>query len=161
MVNEIHRHADIGVRYGLTKSDVTLMMKTICRDCGRNTRTSERNVKSGKRPKSQSPSESPGPRVPPSRLALVLHHPPTTPLPVVVQLPPPLPSLIQLLPLPPPTKCPSATRRSTPDDLGDDLDNDLDDDLDDDDYEVRPRISSRQYPGYIPVRKASSRNFKL
>lgn len=66
LVHEMHRHAGIGVRYSLTKSDVMLMVKTICRDYGRNTGTSERNVKSGKRPKSKSPSESPAARPTPS-----------------------------------------------------------------------------------------------
>ena len=144
LVHEVGRHADIRVRYGLTKSDVTLV-KTICRDYGRNPGTSERNVKSGKRPKSKSPSELPAARHTSSANDPTPSHRTTT-------ASAPKPHTIAATSAAD-EDAPSATRHSTPDDLGDDSD--------DDGYEARLRIASRQHPSYIPVRNASSRNFKL
>ena len=95
-----------------------LMVKTICRDYGRNTGMSERNVKSGKRPKSKSPSESPAARPTPSANDLTPSRRTATAAAD--------------------EDVPSATRHLTPDDLGDDLDDVLDGDLDDDSHEARP-----------------------
>ena len=152
LVHEIHRQADIGVRYGLTQSDVTLMVKTICRDYGWNTGTSERNAKSGKRPKSKSPSPAARPTSSangaandpaPSRRTTTATAP--KPRTTTAAGAAPKPRTIATTTIAD-EDAPSATRHSTPDDLGDDLGDDLDDDLDDGGYEARPRIS-RLYPG--------------
>ena len=42
LVAEVQRHPDVGAKYGLTKDDCNLLIKTICRDYCRNRGASER-----------------------------------------------------------------------------------------------------------------------
>lgn len=42
LVTEVQQHPEVGAKYGLTKADCTLLIKTICRDYCRNRGASER-----------------------------------------------------------------------------------------------------------------------